>query len=215
MYGLGAYSGYQSGLDVEKLKKMDFKVNWNAHFDFAYFGTYLPPVAKDELWTDYSKEPTSIRMMNDYCESMDSKGFQVLSYFNTTDFGSNRDWHAHPTVMARDTPDLWKSPESFLYSKLADGILYFSDGKPIKSWDGSYQMDPGASSRQTQLLEQAKALRDNLPACSGLAIDEMYDLARFNPPGGRRRHLARWVWGAAGSHCFLERFDGKTRAHYP
>jgi hypothetical protein len=181
MYGLGAYSGYQGKLDEEMLKKMDFKVNWNAHFDFPYFGTYLPPVKRDELWTDYSREQTSIRKMNDYCESMEKMGFHVLSYFNPTDFGSTRDWHAHPTVMAPDTPDLWKSPESFLYSRLGDSILYFSDGKPIRSWDGAIQMDPGAPSWQNHLLDQAKALRDDLPACSGLAIDEMYDIARFNP----------------------------------
>jgi hypothetical protein len=83
--------------------------------------------------------------------------------------------------MAPDTPDLWKSPESFLYSRLGDSILYFSDGKPIRSWDGAIQMDPGAPSWQNHLLDQAKALRDDLPACSGLAIDEMYDIARFNP----------------------------------
>lgn len=181
MYGLGAYSGYQGSLDQETLKKMDFKVNWNAHFDFPYIGMYLPPVKKDGLWTTYKKQQTSIRMMNDYCEGMERMGFHVLSYFNFTDIGSDRDWHGHPTAVAPNTPDLWKSAEDFLYSRLGDGILYSSDGKLIKSWDGAIQMDPGAPDWQNYLLGQAKAIRDNLPACSGLAIDEMYDLARFNP----------------------------------
>lgn len=181
MYGLGAYSSYQGHLDQDALKKMAFKVNWNAHFDWPYIGMFVPPVAKSVPWTSYKKQQTSITMMNDYCESMEKSGFHVLSYFNLTDLGSNRDWHTHPAQVASNTPDLWKSAEGFLYGKLRDGILYAQDGKVVKSWDGSMQMDPGATDWQNFLLDQAKSIRDNLPACSGIAIDEMYDLARFNP----------------------------------
>jgi hypothetical protein len=192
MYGLGAYSGYQGRLDKKTLKKMDFKVNWNAHFDFPYMGMFLPPVKKNVLWTSYKREPTSITKMDDYCKSMQKMGFYVLSYFNLTDLGSNRDWRAHPAQVAPNTPDLWKSAENFLYSRVADGILYFGDDKVVKSWDGSVQMDPGAPDWQNFLLEQAKAIRDNLPACSGIAIDEMYDLARFNP---RADDGITWITG--------------------
>lgn len=180
MYGLGAYSGYQGKLDEEKLKKMDFKVNWNAHFDFPYLGMYLPPAKRGERWTDYSKEQTSIQMMNDYCEAMRRMDFYVLSYFGLTYFGGSR-YPPARLELAPNSPDLWKSPESFLSNRLTDSILYSSDGRPVKSWNGSVEMDPGAPAWQKHLLEQAKALRDKLPACSGLAIDEMYDLARFNP----------------------------------
>jgi hypothetical protein len=181
MYGLGAYSGYQGRLDQEALKKMAFKVNWNAHFDWPYIGMFLPPVKKDVSWTSYKNEQTSITMMNNYCESMEKMGFHVLSYFNVTDIGSNRDWHTHPARTVSNAPDLWKSAENFLYGSLADAILLSFDGKVVKSWDGAIQMDPGALNWETFLLDQAKSIRDNLPACSGIAIDEMYDLARFNP----------------------------------
>ncbi len=180
LYGLGTYSGYQGPLDQEKLHKMDFKVNWNAHWGFPYQGMFLPPLKKGapEAWT-YRGRQNSARMKNDYCESMRKMGFYVLSYFNVTEFGDSSVWNFTPTPVAPDTPDLWKSPKEFLYTKIADGIVYFSDGKPIRAWAG-IEMDPGGKDYQNNLLEQAKAIRDDLPACSGIAIDEMYDLARFN-----------------------------------
>lgn len=179
MYGLGAYSGYQGLLDQGKLHKMDFKVNWNAHFDFPYMGMDLPPVKKGVSWTSLKGQRTSVPMMNDYCSNMAKMGFRVLSYFGVTEFGDRSVWNFTPAPMAPDTPDLWKSPNEFLYTKLADGILYFSDGKPIRAWSG-IEMDPSGPDYQDYLLAQAKAIRDELPACSGIAIDEMYDLARFN-----------------------------------
>jgi hypothetical protein len=111
---------------------------------------------------------------------MERMNFHVLSYFCFTYIGGSRDRDVHPTEVVPNTSDFWKSPEIFLFRRVGDGILYFSDDKPVRTWDGAIEMDPGAHDWQNFLLEQARAIRDNLPACSGIAIDEMYDLARFN-----------------------------------
>ena len=44
MAGSGAYSHYQGELDVARLKKMSFRLNWNASFEWPWFGLFLPPV---------------------------------------------------------------------------------------------------------------------------------------------------------------------------
>ncbi|MCP4375948.1 MAG: hypothetical protein GY794_07215, partial [bacterium] len=75
MAGCGAYSGDENPIDVEKFKKMAFRINWKLSDDFAYMGMFIPPVKDiDERWKRScahvapANKPrtTSCRQMNDY-----------------------------------------------------------------------------------------------------------------------------------------------------
>lgn len=99
--GCGAYSSYEGDLDVEKFRRMAFRVNWKASFDFPYMGMFLPPVpGDDDRWPRFNdKAPgqplpgdagwSSIARMRAYSEKMRGYGFHVLNYFNVTEFGMN------------------------------------------------------------------------------------------------------------------------------
>ena len=47
--GTGAYSAYEGPLDEAKMKKMAFRTNWKASWDFPYMGMFLPPVADGRI----------------------------------------------------------------------------------------------------------------------------------------------------------------------
>ena len=48
--GTAAYSSYEGGLEVAKMKRMAFTVNWKACFDYPYQGLSIPPVADNQEW---------------------------------------------------------------------------------------------------------------------------------------------------------------------
>ena len=52
--GTGAYSLYEGDLDAEKMRRMAFRTNWKASFDFPYMGMFLPPVDDTREWNRYS-----------------------------------------------------------------------------------------------------------------------------------------------------------------
>ncbi|MDR1291378.1 MAG: NPCBM/NEW2 domain-containing protein, partial [Planctomycetaceae bacterium] len=39
--------------NAEKLHKMNYRVNWQASFDFPFFGMFIPPVADDVKWKSF------------------------------------------------------------------------------------------------------------------------------------------------------------------
>lgn len=192
--GCGAYSSWEGKLDADKLKKMDFKFNWKASFDFPYMGMFLPPAenwqsfatsaesAKDP-WakSPYKGAPTSIKQLENYSKLMRSYNFYVLNYFNVTEFGSRvaKTWTVDKTIKPED---LWKNCNDFLYGKIADGILYRENGSNeyYRTWGQAIVMDPGAKNYHDFLLGQAKRHIDYLPSSSGICIDRMDWLRYFN-----------------------------------
>lgn len=175
--GTAAYSTYQGELDAEKLRKMAFRVNWQASYEFPYFGMYLPPCPPDEEWINTRGVRTSQNSLNAYYERMRVLGFHVLSYFNVTEFGTRLQIPPPGTP----PPDpLWKDGTAFLFTRLKDAILPDADGKPIGSWEGSVAMDPGDPAYADFLCEQAKRHVDRTPATSGVCIDRMDWLRYYN-----------------------------------
>jgi hypothetical protein len=176
--GTAAYSSYQGDLGVAKMKKMAFRVNWQASFEFPYMGMFLPPVGDNEEWTNFRSETTSFTRLNDYYKRMNAMGFCVLSYFNVTEFGA-RIKHPPPPRAEGDEP-IWKNANDFLYTRLADAILHDRDGKQIWTWEGGIIVDPGEPVYRDFLLEQAKRHIEKTPATSGLAIDRTDWLRLYN-----------------------------------
>ena len=88
MGGTAAYTNHDVDFDVEKMKRMAFRVNWRASFDFPYMGMFLPPVGRNEEWTRFGGGNTSQAGMADYAARMKEMGFCVLNYFNVTEFGA-------------------------------------------------------------------------------------------------------------------------------
>ncbi len=190
--GLGAYSSWQGELDVEKLKKMGFSMNWKASFDFAYMGMFLPPVdqwqafassaeAKNDPWVKgvYKGQPTSRKIMRDYSKRLRDYGFHTLSYFNITEFGTKV---KTAEFVNRSAPaaEVWKNSTDFLHTQIADGILYSPDGQFYRTWGGAVVMDCAGEDYKAFLLEQARRHIEVLPESSGICIDRLDWLVFFN-----------------------------------
>ncbi len=178
--GLAAYSDWEGELDAAKLKRMGFRVNWKASYDFPYMGMFLPPIPDNEPYPRLVKgNTTSIAQLRDYSSRMRQSGFHVLNYFNVTEFGGN-------TGTAQDMDpklapaDQWKNVNNFLYGQIADGILHDLQGRVFASWKGCIVMDAGAPKYRAFVLDQARRHVEKLPASSGICIDRMDWLRCYN-----------------------------------
>ncbi|MGA3328455.1 MAG: hypothetical protein ABSF45_28730 [Terriglobia bacterium] len=192
--GGGAYSAFTGDLDAEKFKQMGFRVNWLASFDWPYLGMYLPPVPQGTEWTSWYHKTTSTRKIDDYCRRMRADGFHVLCYFNVTEFGTAIKYPEPPSNITNEA-DLWKDPNAFLYKKLASSILYAEDGKPMWTWYDEVAVDPGDAAFQNYIVDQAARHVKEIPNCSGIAIDRMDRLMRFNY---RSDDGVTWLYIAVG-----------------
>jgi hypothetical protein len=125
---------------------------------------------------------TSRTQMADYSRRMRQDGFCVLNYFNVTEFGA---FLKGPETARRGLPDseVWKNATDFLYSRVADGILYTPQGGTYGSWGGAVAMDTGGAAYRRFLLSQARRHIDKLPASAGICIDRTDWLAYYNPHG--------------------------------
>jgi len=191
--GGGAYSSYEGALDTAKYKKMAFSINWKASLDFPYMGMFIPPVKNDtETWVRYKQRGetigdglASIKKLNSYSEHFNRMGFYTLSYFNVTEFG-NAIEYPYKRIESRNE-NIWKNANDFLYNKLSTGMLRPPsimpdwDERPIFSnWENCVAMDPGDSTYQSFLLEQAKLHIEKIPASSGICIDRLDWLRYYN-----------------------------------
>jgi hypothetical protein len=196
MAGTSAYSCQDLDFDVEKMKKMAFRVNWRASFDFPYMGMFLPPVAETEVWTRHGGQKTSLPAMRDYAAKMRQSGFYVLSYFNVAEFGSHVTWPL-PARKAQRDEDLWKDCHDFLGVKLPSAILLIPQRVPPKvlagsiyprcrpgdcyyTWEDGIVMDCADPAYRDFLLDQARRHIDRLPQSSGICIDRLDWMRLYN-----------------------------------
>ncbi len=201
MAGCGAYSGDEGPIDVEKFKRMAFRVNWKLSDDFPYMGMFIPPVKNaDEKWDrscDEKAPPdkprwTTCRRLNDYARYMRTNGFYVLDYFNVTEFGKNMDG---APVKSPGDPELWQDPRAFLTTQLPGAILI---GGKATCYAAS-AVDPGDPGFQKFILAQAGRHIRLLPDSSGLCIDRMDWLDHAN---AKADDGVSWIGGkAARSLC--------------
>ncbi len=180
--GCGAYSGYEDIVDVARLKKMAFRVNWKLSDDFPWMGMFLPPLTNDtDTWKRACDEPfppgkdsiQSFRKMNEHTKWLRKNGFYELSYFNVTELGRNM---SKPPKRNQNDPELWKDPVSFVKYKIPNGVLIADN----PTFYGAHVMDCGDAAYQQFILEQAKRNIKMLPYNSGICIDRMDWLRYFN-----------------------------------
>jgi len=185
--GLCAYSSHMGEFDVEKYKKMGFRVNWKASFDFPYMGMFLPPVPDTKTeWTSFRKQPVSPAALEADAKYYRDNGLYQLNYFNIAEFGTFiRKKRPRPESYDPDDPELWKDPNKYLYAHLSNAILPVphcdkreKPGDIIHSWIGCLAMDPGEPDYQRFLLEQARRHVKYIPSAYGITIDRL-DWARF------------------------------------
>ncbi len=198
--GTGAYSWYEGELDAARFHQMAFRVNWKASFDFPFMGMFLPPIPEDQEWINFRDKPTSIKQMAEYSQRMHDVGFHVLNYFNVTEFGTALRFPLPPPKIT-DEQEMWKDSGSFIQQKVADGILYASNGtSPFYSWFRCVAMDPGGPDYQKFLLAQADAHIEQLPASTGICIDRTDWLRFYNP---LRDDGQSWMWNRPVASLFL------------
>jgi hypothetical protein len=191
--GGGAYSSYEGEIDTTRYKNMAFSINWKASLDFPYMGMFIPPVKSDtQTWVRYKQRGetigdglASIKRLSSYSEHFKKMGFNTLSYFNVTEFGNTI---VYPYKRKEQSADnFWKDANDFLYNKLFTGILRPPSIKPdwderpiFSNWENCVAMDPGDSTYQSFLLDQAKRHLEKIPASSGICIDRMDWLRYYN-----------------------------------
>jgi hypothetical protein len=192
--GCGAYSSFEGNLDAAKLKRIGFCVNWKASYDFPYMGMFLPPVpGEGDRWNRFDVAPgwtpkagpfttTSRRQLEGYARSMRGQGFHVLSYFNTTEFGTAIGGPDKVDSTLRPGEE-WRDATTFLYRRIPDGILRTPQGGAYGTWGGAVAMDPGGPSFRSHLLDQARKHVLKLPDSDGICIDRLDWLAFYNPRG--------------------------------
>ncbi len=192
--GTGAYSAHETAFDAAKMKRMAFRTNWKASFDFPYMGMFLPPVGEAEPWRRFGGGETTVAAMRGYSRSMRQQGFHVLSYFNVTEFGARVKYPA-PVRQALRDQDLWRDCNDYLYGRLADAILRVPDrtqpgqlgfyprtrvGGPYFTWEDAIVLDCAEPAYQQFLLDQARRHLREIPDASGICIDRMDWLRMYN-----------------------------------
>ncbi len=181
--GCGTYTGYQGELDNEKLRKMAFSVNWNAHFDFPYEGMYAPPVSANETWNSWYNRPASYEQMSNYSTQMKKSGFHVLEYFNLLEAGNyiQEDIQGRiPPRKAKSDDDLWRDPNDFVNYQIPDAVVRDRAGKLFTSWFNSVFVDPADPVWQHILVAMAQRLVKYLPNSDGICLDVLSWLSKYN-----------------------------------
>ena len=204
--GCGAFcSSSTVELDATKLNAMGFRVNWAYGFTFPYIGMYLPLVKDDKGWMSYEGKKESPRGLENMAIKWRNAGIYSLAEFVTTEWGFNSlDGQNIPYVDSRaiDEPtcfwedDTWKDATEFLLKKLPGSVLFDWNGKPVFSGLGSpfnnVVVDPGEPVFAKFLVDQATRFIYEVPTCSGICIDRMDHLERYNP---RRDDGVSWYNG--------------------
>ena len=218
MAGTGSYShdrGRMDDKEVSRLSKMAFRLNWDAKFDWPYFGMFLPPVPDaDATWQTYGydekggRDPKLVRQMsyreaNDECRFLKEKGFYEISYFNITEFGSEI---GKPGAVKGDVPgtDIWRDATTLLYRGFPNAIFKDIDSDaPVGSWSDSVVVDAADPAFRAHLLNMARRQIDNLPDAAGICVDRMDWLIHINYnaddgigwyPGDRHGRLLLVSW---------------------
>ncbi|HTZ48278.1 MAG TPA: hypothetical protein VMH20_11840 [Verrucomicrobiae bacterium] len=192
--GCGAYSAYQGELDCGKLRKMEFQVNWNAHFDFPFHGMMIPPVTRDTVWNSWYGKPASLARMSGYDTQMKRDGFDVLEYFVLTECG-NYISHEKPERKARADDDLWLDADDYIYYAIPEAVMRKRTGEiQYSNWFDNVVVDPAEPVWRDALIGQIQRLIRELPDAAGVCIDRTDWLTLYNE---RRDDGVSWVNGRA------------------
>jgi hypothetical protein len=170
------------------MRRMGFRVNWKASFDFPYMGMFLPPVGDRVTWRRFKHDmDMSIASMARYSSEMEASGFHVLNYFNITEFGAALRFPLSPDPSLAEA-DQWQDAATFLCNHLDGAILHDpATGEPYNTWEGAVAMDVGEPAYQQFLLEQARRHVEKLPDSAGICIDryDWFRMVNFDRDDGR------------------------------
>ena len=221
MAGTCSYSHRKEQLtpaETDRLRKMAYRCDWDASFDWPYFGMYLPPMADaDACWETSghnsagNRDPNRVtqmswRKINEKGRVRKESGLFTLAYFNVTEFGSQiKDASAVKTNL----PDreVWRDANAFLYRQIPDGIYRDEKGNTAGTWSGAVAMDSGGPAFQAFLLEQAARHVNQLPDYDGIAIDRMDWLPRVNYSPDADDHTGWYLNGRPGRFLGLSWID--------
>ena len=186
--GTAAYTGEEKPVDMERMKRMAFRVLWKLSDDYAYMGMFLPPLTnQDTRWErtsdagdplGYKPQWTSFRRLNDFAEYLRTNGCYLLSYFNTTEFGKDMKDVSVSQEEAGD-PELWKNPSAYLKARMPKAPVEPRRG----AWQHGWVVDPGDPAYQDYLVEQAQRHLDWIPDAAGICIDRADYLRDYNLGG--------------------------------
>ena len=174
MAGCGAYTGYEDPINLAKFKAMAFRTLWQLCDDLPYQGMFIPPVTSNtERWHRGMEEPNppgkpdwmTCRRLEQWAKYLKTNGFNLLMYFNASEFGKNM---KSPVRHKPNTPDLWKYPRAFLKYDFPHAALSHSP-----SCYNALVMDCGDPAYRKFLLGQAARMIKRVPDAAGICIDRL------------------------------------------
>ena len=213
MAGTASYSRRMTALaseEAERLKKMAYRTDWEASFNWPYFGMFLPAMpSADAEWRTYGYNsagghdpalvrPISYRRLNEKGRARRESGFFTLAYFNVTEFGVGINEQAQVNTSLPDA-ECWRDANAFLRRRIADGMLRDENGRTSGTWGGAIGMDSGGPAFRQALLEQARQMA-LLPDFDGICIDRMDWLPRVNFAAGADDGVGWYLGGRPGRH---------------
>ncbi len=215
MAGCGAYSHNQGEWDVARLKKMGFRVNWNASFEWPWFGMFLPPAPS---WKSAGQDVNgdsvpalvkdeSYQSMNDYCRRMREDGFFALNYFNISVFGSQV---RAPSLINKELApaDWWTDATTFLYRTMPHSVVMDRPGHvSLEHWSHAVHIDCADAQAQRELIGQARRNIEVLPDSPGICIDNMNVVAWTNFAPGADDKVGWYGDGRPGRFLALSWID--------
>ena len=183
--GGGTYADYRGEtLDAAHYKHMGLTMNWNARFPWPYLGMSLPPVqSATEEWMSFGWQSAkgqrdsnaqSVQLMNGVARLLREQGFHQLEYFTVTEAGTSI-MDPAPPRKAADDAELWKDPNDFVHYQIPNANL------GISSWEECRVVDPGDPDWQAEVLRQITDISNRLSYSSGIVIDRLDWLAKYNP----------------------------------
>jgi hypothetical protein len=213
--GTASYANWRRPIrpeEVERLRKMAYRTQWVATFDWPYYVMYMPPMPTDDAcWESCGHDSSgrsipnpkrvrkvSYRLMNDECRNFKDAGFYALSYFMLNEFGSDI---VGPEKVKQELPEAesWRDANTMLYRTFPGAIVLNAEGKMLpKSWSRSVVMDPGEPNFHKFILEQARLTAERLPDSAGICIDRMDRLTLVNFAPGADDQVGWYANGRPG-----------------
>ena len=213
--GTASYSNWRRPFkpeEVERLKKMAYRTQWVATFDWPYYVMYMPPMPSDDAcWESCGHNASgnaipdpkrvrkvSYRLMNEECRNFKDAGFHALSYFMLNEFGSDI---VGPEKIKNELPqaESWKDANTMLYRNFPAAIVRNAEGAMLpKSWSRSVVVDPGEPNFHAYILEQARLTAERLPDSDGICIDRMDRLPLINLAPGADDQVGWYAGGRPG-----------------
>ncbi len=152
--------------DFDEMARQGVRYLWSS-FWFTHMGEFLPDA---RTWYPYTysrwwnlKRGMSDRAINSVIATLHGRGLGLFAYFNVTEFGG-RGGRSGGT----------EESDRVIRETLSGALVRDAEGKPIKTWENSWVVNPRRDHGYGPMLEdQARRHVERLPGLDGFIVDRL------------------------------------------